>query len=181
MRLRENQQAFANPLKGFRPDIPSPDSGSEKGLDNSLVTLARYYIRWNQNQIEVSAADGLDKIVEFCNLRWAGIESRNLKIIPSIYLYWPEQYFCPRDLRAGDHGSRRFLLRQEKVILKPGDAWSRDGRIAYIETGIVGSCGDQRRPTPHWELGARLPCANWRRMVLMIWRPIGSSAAHNRN
>lgn len=142
--------AFANPLKGFRPDLPSPDGGSGKGLDNPLVTVARHYIRWNQ--IEDSASDGVEKIREFCNPRWAGIEKRNLKIIPRVYLYWPVQYFWPRDLRAGDYGSRKFLHRLEQFILKLGEAWNRDSRVAYVETGIVGPCGEQWGPTPHWEL-----------------------------
>jgi len=150
VRPPEYQRAFANPLKGFRPDIPSPDGGSGKGLDNPLVTVARHYIRWNQ--IEDSAADGMDRILEFCNPRWAGIEKRNLKIIPRVYLYWPDQCFWPSDLRAGDYGSRKFLHRLEKFILKLGEAWNKDGRIAYVETGIVGPCGEQWGPTPHWEL-----------------------------
>src|SRR6478736_1226958 len=103
IRPREYDGAFANPLKGFRPDIRSPDGGSGLGLDNPLVTVARHYIRWNQ--IEDSAADGVDKILEFCNPKWAGIEKRNLKIIPRVYLYWPEQNFWPHDLRGGDYGS----------------------------------------------------------------------------
>ncbi|HEX5223088.1 MAG TPA: DUF4832 domain-containing protein [Verrucomicrobiae bacterium] len=150
VRPAEYPHAFANPLKGFRPDIPSPDGGSGRGLDNPLVTVARHYIRWNQ--IEDSASDGVDAIREFCNPRWAGLERRNLKIIPRVYLYWPEQYFWPRDLRAGDYGSRKFLHRLEQFILKLGEAWNKDGRIAYVETGIVGPCGEQWGPTPHWEL-----------------------------
>ena len=149
-RPREYSGAFANPLKGFRPDLPSPDGGSGLGLDNPLVTVARHYIRWNQ--IEDAAADGVDKILEFCNPRWAGIEKRNLKIIPRVYLYWPDQNFWPRDLRGGDYGSRRFLHRLEKLILKLGEAWNKDERIAYVETGIVGPCGEQWNPTAHWEL-----------------------------
>lgn len=150
VRPAEYQRAFANPLKGFRPDLPSPDGGSGNGLNNPLVTVARHYIRWNQ--IEDSAADGVDKILEFCHPRWTGIEKRNLKIIPRVYLYWPEQNFWPRDLRARDYGSRKFLHRLEKFILKLGEAWNKDGRIAYVETGIVGPCGEQWNPTPHWEL-----------------------------
>jgi hypothetical protein len=150
IRPLEYADAFANPLKGFRPDLPSPDGGSGAGLDNPLVTVARHYIRWNQ--IENSADDAVDKILEFCNPRWQGIEKRNLKIIPRVYLYWPDQYFWPRDLRAGDYGSRRFLHRLEKLILKLGEAWNKDGRVAYVETGIVGPCGEQWNPTAHWEL-----------------------------
>lgn len=149
IRPRESAGAFANPLKGFRPDIPS-DGGAGEGLDNPLVTLVRHYIRWNQ--IENSAADGVDQILEFCNSRWAGIEKRNQKIIPRVYLYWPEKYHWPSDLRAGDYGSRKFLDRLGKFITKLGAAWNHDPRIAYIETGIVGPCGEQWGPTPHTEL-----------------------------
>ena len=141
--------AFANPLKGFRPDIPS-DGGRGAGLDNPLVTLARHYIRWNQ--IEDSAADGVDKIREFCNLHWAGIEEKNIKVIPRVYLYWPEKYYWPADLEAGDYRSSEFLERVGSLIANLGEAWDEDGRVAYVETGIVGPCGEQWGPTPHEEL-----------------------------
>ena len=150
IRPREYSGAFANPLKGFRPHLPSPDGGSGLGLDNPLVTLARHYLRWNQ--IEDSATDGVDRILEFCHPRWAGVEKRNLKIIPRVYLYWPDHYFWPRDLRPGDYGSRRFLYRLGKLIAKLGEAWNRDPRVAYVETGIVGPCGEQWNPTIHAEL-----------------------------
>jgi len=146
---REYTGAFANPLKGFRPDIPS-DGGTGEGLDNPLVTVARHYIRWNQ--IENSAADDVDKILEFCNPKWAGVEKRNQKIIPRVYLYWPEKFYSPADLHPHDYGSRKFLYRLGKFIAKLGAAWNRDPRVAYIETGIVGPCGEQWGPTPHAEL-----------------------------
>lgn len=149
VRPREYTSAFANPLKGFRPDIPS-DGGQGAGLDNPLVTLVRHYIRWNQ--IENSASDGIEKIFEFCNPKWTGMDKRNIKIIPRVYLYWPDKYYWPPDLRAGDYGSRKFLHRLEKFIHKLGAAWNRDGRVAYIETGIVGPCGEQWGPSPHAEL-----------------------------
>ena len=81
IRPREYAGAFANPLKGFRPDIVS-DGGTGEGLDNPLVTVVRHYIRWNQ--IENSATDGVEKILEFCNAKWAGIEKRHTKIITRV-------------------------------------------------------------------------------------------------
>ena len=60
---REYPGAFANPLKGFRPDLPSPDGGNGLGLDNPLATVARHYIRWNQ--FEASASDGVEAFLEF--------------------------------------------------------------------------------------------------------------------
>ena len=145
IRPREYVSAFANPLKGFRPDIPS-DGGGKTGLDNPLVTLARHYIRWNQ--IENSASDEVDKVIEFCNSRWAGLEQKNIKVIPRVYLYWPENYYWPADLEAGDYRSSKFLERVGKLISKLGEAWDADGRVAYVETGIVGPCGEQWGPTP---------------------------------
>ncbi len=92
IRPREYAGAFANPLKGFRPDLPS-DGGHGEGLDNPLVTVVRHYIRWNQ--IENSASDGVEKILEFCDAKWKGIEKRNQKIIPRVYLHWPDHFHSP--------------------------------------------------------------------------------------
>jgi hypothetical protein len=150
VRPREYVGAFPNPLKGFRPDVPSPDGGHGRGLDNPLVTLARHYIRWNE--VEDTAGDGVDRILTFCNPRWGGLEKRNIKIIPRVYLYWPDRYYWPSDLRPGDYGSRRFLYRLGKLVTKLGQAWDGDPRIAYVETGIVGPCGEQWNPTSHFEL-----------------------------
>src|SRR4051794_36666261 len=88
IRPREYERAFANPLKGFRPDIVS-DGGSGEGLDNPLVTVVRHYIRWNQ--VENSASDTVDRIRDFCDPKWGGVEKKNIKIIPRVYLYWPEK------------------------------------------------------------------------------------------
>lgn len=146
---REYPGAFANPLKGFRPDLPS-DGGNGEGLDNPLVTVVRHYIRWNQ--IENSAGDGVEKILELCDAKWNGIEKRNQKIIPRVYLHWPDKFHSPADLNAWEYGSRKFLYRLGKFIAKLGAAWNRDPRVAYVETGIVGPCGEQWGPTPHAEL-----------------------------
>ena len=144
-----HEDAFANPLKGFRTDLPS-DGGDGKGLQNPLITLARHYIRWNQ--IENAESDTVAQVRDFCEARWEGVEKRNLKIVPRVYLYWPEKFYWPADLRAGDYGSTRFLDRLGKLISKLGEAWDRDPRVAYVETGIVGPCGEQWGPTPHFEL-----------------------------
>jgi hypothetical protein len=149
IRPREYAGAFANPLKGFRPDVVS-DHEAGQGLDNPLVTVVRHYIRWNQ--IENRAGDGVEKILEFCNAKWSGVERRNQKIIPRVYLHWPDRFHSPADMNAWEYGSRKFLYRLEKLIAKLGAAWNHDPRVAYIETGIVGPCGEQWGPTPHAEL-----------------------------
>ena len=145
----EYETAFANPLKGFRTDLHS-DGGDGTGLRNPLITLARHYIRWNQ--IENSGSNSTDKILEFCNPRWAGVEKKNLKIIPRVYLYWPPNSYWPKDLEAGDYTSAAFLERTARLIAKLGRAWDNDPRVAYIETGIVGPCGEQWGPFPQPEL-----------------------------
>ncbi len=149
IRPREYTGAFANPLKGFRPDIPS-EGGHGEGLDNPLVTVVRHYIRWNE--IERSATDGVAQIREYCDQKWASLTQRNIKVSPRVYLHWPDKFYSPADMSAWEYGSRKFLHRLEKFIAKLGEAWNHDPRVAYIETGIVGPCGEQWGPTPHAEL-----------------------------
>jgi len=147
---REYPGAITNPLKGFRPDIPAEPGGSGKGLHNDYVSLARHYIRWCD--IERSAADGVEKILEFCDRHWKGLAERNVKVIPRVHLYWPNQYFWPDDLDGGDYTSPRFLDRTARLIEKLGQAWDEDPRVAFVHTGLIGPCGEQWNPTPHPEL-----------------------------
>jgi len=147
---REYPRALRNPLKGFRPDIPAEPGGSGKGLHNDYVSVARNYIRWCD--IESCAADGVDKIREFCDRNWADLPGRNVKVIPRVHLYWPNQYFWPDDLDGGDYTSPQFLDRTARLIQKLGEAWDDDPRVAFVHTGLIGPCGEQWNPAPHREL-----------------------------
>jgi len=149
--------AFPNPLKGLR-------SGS---LNKEIYpTLTRLYIKWNQ--IENSETDGVEKIQDYCNKLWKNLPSRNIKVIPRIYLEWPfgeqdashtrdtvtniwnETRYCerfwPADMKRGDYSSEQFKKRLLNMIAKMGKAWDNDPRVAYIEMGLIGWWGEQHTP-----------------------------------
>ena len=152
---RPYERAFKNPLKGF---ISAPNGRHE------YATLSREYVRWKD--IESSAADGPEKIIAYSNEKWKGVEQRNIKIIPRVFLEWPaqtagassgdpytpfESYF-PADMTPRDYTSDAFKQRLVRMIEKMGQAWDNDPRIAFIESGMIGPWGEQHHPTPTEEV-----------------------------
>jgi len=140
----EVDYAFPNPLKGFRPSLG--------GAKSQFASVQRHYIKWNE--IEKDANDGVDAIIAFCNEKWKGIEEKNAKVIPRVYLEWPNQgKYWPSDMVEGDYSSDRFKERVVKLIQKLGDAWDNDPRVAYIEMGLIGLWGEHHTPdiTPEME------------------------------
>ncbi len=136
----EYPDALSNPLKGFRPD---KNSWSQY----KYPTVVRDYIRWNE--IENDASDGVDKIKDFCNARWAGLPEANIKVIPRVYLDWdsnPGNEYWPADLENGDWYSQEFKDRVVNLIYKLGEAWDNDPRVAWVQTGIIGYWGEQENP-----------------------------------
>lgn len=145
------EPAFKNPLKGFIAGLNG---------QHEYATLSREYVRWKD--IEASAADGADKLVAYANQRWLGVEKKNIKIIPRVFLEWPaksagastgdpytpyESYF-PADLTPRDYTSDVFKRRLVRMIEKMGEAWDNDPRIAFIESGLIGPWGEQHHPSP---------------------------------
>jgi len=127
---REFSGGLSNPIMGFRfglNDFP-PSS--------VYPTLVRQYIPWNQ--IENSESDGVDKIINFCNIKWKDVEKYNVKVIPRVYLDYgenPGDEYWPADLETGDWKSKKMKDRVAKMIEKLGKAWDNDPRVAWIETG----------------------------------------------
>jgi len=131
---------LSNPLMGFRPDL-----GSYSKYD--YPTIVRKYIKWNE--LENNENDGVDKIINFCNTQWAGLEAANVKVIPRVYLYWDEnssQDCWPADLPKLDWANPKLKDRVVKMIEKLGKAWDNDPRVAWIQTGIIGKWGEQESP-----------------------------------
>ncbi len=74
---KEYPGALRNPLKGF----------TTRGIyDHPWAATAQTYIQWNE--IENSESDGIEKIKKFCDEKWAGVEDKNVKVIPRVYLHW---------------------------------------------------------------------------------------------
>jgi hypothetical protein len=141
--LRNPLMGFIGPLNGRHP----------------YASLAREYVRWND--IESSASDGVEKLVAYGNKRWGGVEQRNMKVIPRVFLewpkgtsddpYWPIESFWPQDMPR-DFQSPQFKERVVAMIRKMGEAWDNDPRIAFIEMGLIGPWGEHHHPSPTPEL-----------------------------
>src|ERR1700761_1010728 len=105
-----------NPLMGF----VGPTNGSQP-----FATLSFQYVKWNA--IESAATDSVDKIREYTEAHWAGVEKRNIKIIPRVFLelpkgsgissYWPIISYWPADLPR-DFTSAQFKERVTRMVAK---------------------------------------------------------------
>lgn len=139
---KEYPKALKNPLKGFRPD---PNFTPSTGYP--YPTIVRQYIKWSE--IEKDSTDGVQKIIDFCNVKWKDFEKRNIKVIPRVYIQWDKNDTkgnWPADLTYGDWSSPKFKDRVVKLIYKLGQAWDNDPRVAWVQTGIIGWWGEQENP-----------------------------------
>jgi len=138
----EYERALRNPIKGF----------TTRGIyDQPWAKTAQTYIQWNE--IENSESDGIDKIKIFCDQKWQGIEDKNVKVIPRVYLHWSgKRKFWPADMQKDDYTSEQFQKRVLRLIDRLGDCWDNDPRVAFIEMGIFGQWGEHHSPKPTPEL-----------------------------
>lgn len=136
-------KALRNPLKGF----------TTRGIyDHEWATLAHTYIAWNQ--LENHESDGVDKIRRVTEKAWSGIASRNIKVIPRVYLHYAtdEQKYWPIDMTPDDYTSEQFQKRVVRLIERLGSLWDTDPRVAFIELGIFGKWGEHHSPAPTQEM-----------------------------
>jgi hypothetical protein len=145
IRPAEYKGGLRNPLKGLRAgDV-------ESASRHPYASLAKAYIKWSD--IENSKNDGADRIKEFCNEQWKEVHLSNTKVIPRVYLEWPNRgRYWPADMTSGDYSSAEFKRRLVRLIEKLGQAWNNDPRVAYVETGLIGLWGEQHDPSPSLEL-----------------------------
>lgn len=139
----EYRHALRNPHKGF----------TNRGFseNNEWATLTHSYIKWNE--IERDSADGIEWITEWCNKNWAGVEDKNMKVIPRVYLHWDgDRTFWPDDMKTFDYSSPQFQQRLENLIFKLGKCGNTDPRVAHIEMGIIGKWGEHHTPGPTKEV-----------------------------
>ncbi len=129
-------KALRNPLKGF----------TTRGIYNhEWATLAHTYIKWNE--IENDESDGIDKIRRVTDEMWGDISSRNIKVIPRVYLHWSgDQKYWPADMTPDDYSSEQFQQRVVRLVERLGLLWDRDPRVAFVELGIFGKWGEQEQP-----------------------------------
>jgi hypothetical protein len=145
VRPKPYEGPLRNPLMGF---IGAPDGRQP------YATLSKQYVKWND--IESAATDGVDKLRAYAEAHWHGVEKRNIKIIPRVFLewpkgdginsYWPIDSYWPADLPR-DFDSAQFKERAARMAAKMGEAWDNDPRIAFVEMGLVGPWGEQHHPS----------------------------------
>ena len=159
-------EAFANPLAGFRPDL---------GNTNHYATLFSQYIKWNE--IEKSESDGVDKIKAFTDAAWKSLPALNAKVIPRVYLDYPGQgTYWPSDLTTNDYTSDAFKARLKRLIGRLGQVWDGDPRVAFVQTGLIGQWGEQHDPAPDASLAPVMSDASCAMFVASSVRPHVSMA-----
>ena len=146
MDLVETEEAFPNPMKGFRPTqyFERPIQFGE------YTSVYKHYIKYTW--LEESGTDTAQKIIDWSNEAWAGIEKRNIKVIPRVVImypngpeggsfgYWAEG--IPSDDPVERWLTGTLLERLEEFIYKLAEAWDDDPRVAAIEMGLWGSWGE---------------------------------------
>ncbi|MBN1480326.1 DUF4832 domain-containing protein [candidate division KSB1 bacterium] len=140
---QEYPRALRNPHKGF--------TNRGRWEDNEWATLMHSYIKWND--IERDSLDGIDEIKVWCEINWAGVEDKNIKVIPRVYLHWDgDLTYWPDDMETFDYTSEQFKRRLKKMIWKLGQCWDTDPRVAHIEMGMIGKWGEHHSPSPSKEV-----------------------------
>jgi hypothetical protein len=157
------EHAIRNPFMGFRGSL---------GKEHEYGTLIKSYIRWNE--LENSASDGVERIVAVCNSKWLGIEEKNIKFIPRVYLAYPrKQSGWPADMTENDFTSDQFKQRVVAFITKLGKAWDNDPRVAFVEMGIVGEWGEMEWPDTRGDIkeaiAAQFAASFQNKLVMIRW------------
>ena len=157
--FEETPEAFPNPMKGFKGDRNPEGMNFLNSIcfqNHEYASVYRHYIKYSD--LESSANDTVQKIIDWSNRAWAGIEKRNIKVNPRILLTFPVapdgafspgwhnamEYneFWPSDIPQEGFVSRWFSKELEerlrKFILKLGQAWDNDPRVAAVEIGLWG-------------------------------------------
>lgn len=139
--LSETAEAFKNPMKGFRPSRYHQDSGF---TDREYSTIYKHYIAYSL--LESTASDSVQKIKDWSNSAWAGIENRNIKVIPRVFILYPNtgEFWgdIPHDGTPAQWTTDVLKNRLVAFAAKLGEAWDNDPRVAAVEMGLWGKWGE---------------------------------------
>jgi hypothetical protein len=140
--LTESSEAFKNPIMGFRPSRYINDSGF---ADREYSDIYKHYIKYTD--LETDATDSVQKIKDWSNAAWAGIENKNIKVVPRVVIVYPGTgEFWPNGVSHDDPVnewlSDTLKSRLVAFIDKLGQAWDNDPRVAFVELGLYGNWGE---------------------------------------
>ena len=82
--------AVRNPMKGLREFIGPGIDPKRAEYPYPYGTLTKEYMQWNM--LENNASDGIQKILDYSNHRWAGFQNINMKVVPRVYIVWMEPW-----------------------------------------------------------------------------------------
>ena len=146
MDLFETEEAFPNPMKGFRST-----RYIEQQLDiKEYTTVFKHYIKYTD--LEETETDTAQKIIDWSDEIWKRLPERNLKVIPRVVIWYPNgpgggsHGYWAEGIPAKDRIERwltdELKERLTAFIYKLGEAWDDDPRVAAIEIGLWGSWGE---------------------------------------
>lgn len=178
----EYVKAFRNPMKGLREFFGPGYDTKRSGYPLPYGSIIKEYMQWNM--MENIETDGVDKVIQYSNHRWEGVEDINMKVIPRPFIIWMEEYeggypkntytdnpddlngwHWPSDFPAevrsdnddtpstGGYFDPNFAERIQKLVMKLGEAWDNDPRVAYVEMGLIGEWGEHHDPciSTYWK------------------------------
>ncbi len=79
-------QAFRNPMMGWRDVFSVGLDPIPANYPLPYGSVYKEYIPWDR--IENVKTDGVEKVIAYSNHRWEGIEKKNIKVIPRVYIHW---------------------------------------------------------------------------------------------
>lgn len=92
--MAEYKPAFRNPMKGWR-EFYDPGAKKRDIYPYPYGSMIKEYMQWNM--MEDLPTDGVDKVINYSNHRWKGVEDINMKIIPRAYIVWIEPWHGGKD------------------------------------------------------------------------------------
>ncbi|WP_308636392.1 DUF4832 domain-containing protein [Paenibacillus silvisoli] len=142
IQLLESQEAFKNPIMGFRP---SRDVNVTSFPNHEYGAIYKHYIKYTD--LEVNATDTVQKIKDWSNKAWTGIEKKNSKVVPRVVIVQPGSgEYWPNGVPHGDPVNQwltdTLKSRLVAFLAKIGQAWDNDPRVAFVELGLYGKWGE---------------------------------------
>jgi len=138
--LTETPEAFPNPMMGFRPSVYIGGSFEP----HEYTSTYKQYIPYTD--LEASASDTVQTIIDWSNANWADLPAQNLKVIPRVVIDYPGtgEYWgdIPNDGTPDAWVSSTLQSRLVAFAAKIGQAWDHDPRVAAVEMGLWGYWGE---------------------------------------
>ncbi|MEI7523447.1 MAG: DUF4832 domain-containing protein [Mariniphaga sp.] len=157
----EYLQTFRNPMIGLREFYFWGKDKIRSDFPYPYGSVIKEYMPWNK--MENMASDGVQKIIDYSNIRWNGYEDLNIKVIPRPFIVWVEKWHNgkdnnpnnPRDIE-GSHWPSDISPQQsplywngERAVVAPKDSL----------TPIIGGYFDPNFPARVKELVRKLALA----------------------